>query len=201
MKKKKIWDYFNDNIEYPKNIADNPIPYGEVWTYVSSTFLNGFINYAKPVACYVVNRYTLENEDISDRNVSICDKGEFGKWHEFSGTKKEFIELIVSGKKEMYHTSISCFSDDIIILARIEEDYKNEKGMNKFIFFWFDMDVSDCSIGRFKTQHCERQVIESVENWLEEEFNKNRNHESDHVEAEAGFYRLPVEFLKGWIKF
>ena len=24
---KKIWDYFEDSIEYPKNIADNPIFY------------------------------------------------------------------------------------------------------------------------------------------------------------------------------
>jgi hypothetical protein len=196
---KKIWDYFEDNIEYPKNIADNPIPYGEVWTYVSSTFLNGFINYVKPIGCYVVNRYTEETEDISDREVSICDKGKFGNWHKFSGTKKGLIDLIVSEEKEVYHTRLNCFADDIIILAKIETESDEE---NKYIFFWFDSDVSDCSIGKFKTNDSQEEILNSIENWLKETYADDKTgHEASHDELSSGYHKLPLSFLQGWISY
>lgn len=200
-KKKEIWDYFEDVIEYPKDIAYNPIPWNIAWTYISSTFLNGFINYIEPIACYVVNRYTQENEDISDREVNVCDAGKFGNWDKFTGTKKELIDAIISGNKEVYHTKLNCFADDIIILAKIEDEFNNEKSQNKFMFFWFDMDVSDCSIGRIKTEDYEGFVIEALENWLQKEFKENRNHETEHNESSPGFYKLPLSFLKGWVSF
>ena len=46
-KRKKIWDYFEHNLEYPTEIAHDPIPYGTIWTYVSSTFLNGYSKLCK----------------------------------------------------------------------------------------------------------------------------------------------------------
>lgn len=192
---KKIWDYFVDTIEYPKEIIDNPIPYGEAWTYVSNTFLNGFINYCTPIACYVVNRYTPETEDISDNKVYIR-KHDDTKSNEFVGTKKELIDLFIQDKLDIYHTTLSCFSDDIVIIAKVEE-----RESNKYIFFWFDMDVSDCSIGKFKTDDSQEQVIESVENWLTEEFKNNKEHEAEHTIESSGYFKLPLSFLSGWIKF
>lgn len=197
MENKKIWDYFDDVVEYPKDVAYNPVPYNVGWTYISATFLNGFINYVNPIACYVVNRYTKENADISERNISVRNDG---SWEKFNGTKKELIDLIVSGEKEMYHTDLSCFDDDVIILAEIEDERNNEKGLNKFMFFWFDMDVSNCSIGRIKTEDYKEFVIEALENWLIEEFRNNKNHEEIH-EDENGFHKLPLSFIKGWVKF
>jgi len=74
-KKKTIWDYFEDQIEYPRDVVSNPLPYGEVWTYISSTFLNGFINYVKPIKIFLIDRYTPDNEDITDRNVQVKKPG------------------------------------------------------------------------------------------------------------------------------
>ena len=198
--KKKIWDYFDDEVEFPKNIVDNPIPYGETWEYVSSTLLNAFINYVKPIACYVVNRYTKETDDITESKVSVCDKGKFGNWEKFEGTKKELIDSIVSGDKEMYHTDLSCFDDDIIIVARVEDEEFFENN-GKYIFFWFDMDGADCCIGKFKTDDSEENIIDSVENWLEEEFVKNKNHEATHDDNSSGYHKLPLSFIKGQVKF
>lgn len=198
--KSEIWDYFEDVIEYPQDVAYKPIPWNVAWNYISSTFLNGFINYVNPIACYVLNRYKQENEDISCRNISVCDRGGFGNWYKFKGTKKQLIDDIISGEKELYHTDLSCFGDDIIVLAEIEDERNNEKGQNKFMFFWFDMDVSDCSIGRIKTDDDEGFVVNSLENWLIKEFKNNSNHESDHSDGN-GFYKLPNSFLKGWVKF
>ena len=68
------------------------------------------------------------------------------------------------------------------------------------MFFWFDMDVSDCSIGRIKTEDYKGFVVKSLENWLIEEFRNNKNHEEVH-EDENGFHKLPLSFIKGWVKF
>lgn len=55
--RKTIFDYFIDVVDYPTEIVHNPIPYGTMWNYISSTFLNGVINYVKPISCYVIDRY------------------------------------------------------------------------------------------------------------------------------------------------
>lgn len=197
--KESIWDYFDDNIEYPKNIVDNPIPYGEVWTYISSSFLNGVINYVKPISCYVLNRYTQESEDISSEKFTVCNKDEFGKWHNWVGTKKELIVAIQSGEKEVYHTNMRCFLDDIIILAKIENELESQ---NKYIFFWFDMDSSDCSIGKFMTDDSEEKIIENLEKGLKKDFVDDKvSHESYHEIDSSGFHKLPLSFIKGWVSF
>lgn len=164
-KNKTIWDYFEDNIEYPSEVVHNPLPYGTVWSYISSTFLNGFVNYVKPISCFVLDRYTADDEEIGDRNLTVCNKGEFGKWHKWNGTKRELITAICSGDKEMCHTDMSCFGDDITILAEVETDIEDGKG--RYMFFWFDNDVSDCSIGKFKTDDSKEQVVQSMKNWLD----------------------------------
>jgi len=199
MENKKIWDYFDNHIDYPNNIVDNPIPYGTLWSYVSSTFLNGLINYVNPIGCYVVNRYTEETADISDRKVCICNKGKFVNWYNFEGTKLELINALISGEKEIYHTNLSCFEDDIVIIAKIENELDEE---NKYIFFWFDYDVSDCSIGKFITDDSQELILNSVENWLKETYVDNKTcHETFHDEESSGYHKLPLSFIKGWVSF
>lgn len=196
-KQKKIWDYFDEDIEFPKEVASNPIPYGTVWTYISHTFLNGFINHVDPVACYVLNRYTPEEEKME--GVKVIDKNKPGSWHDFEGTKKELIDAVVSEVKEFSHTALGCFSDDVVILAKIPVEYGEKT--NAYMFFWFDCDVSDCSIGRFKTDDTEEQIIQSVETWLIESFKGKQDWEGDHGPDSAGYYKLPLSFLKGWKSF
>ncbi len=196
---KTIWDYFDKTVEHPREVADNPIPYGTVWTYISSTFLNGFINYVKPIGCYVVNRYTREEDDISDRGFYLRTKGD-SKWSHFKGIKRELIDIIVSELREVYHTDLSCFGDDIIIVAEVSDYDYNGETEGKYIFFWFDMDAPNCSIGKFQTKDSKEEILKSVENWLTEEFIVNKNHEAKHEDSN-GYHKLPLSFLRGWIKF
>lgn len=198
MENKKIFDYFDNHNEYPNNIADDPIPYGTLYSYVSSTFLNGFINYVKPIGCYVVNRYTEENTDISDRNVNVCNRGDFGNWHKFKGTKLELINILSSGEKNVYHTNLSCLGADIVVIAKIETELADA---NRYIFFWFDCDVSDCCIGRFKTEDSGDQILKSVENWLKDTYMDDKKHESEHDEESSGYHKLPLSFINGWVSF
>ena len=201
MKNKKIWDYFTDDVEFPKEIVHNPIPYGTSWTFVSSTFLNGFINYVKPISCFVLDRYTAPNKDITDRNVGVFPKGKYLEWEKWSGTKRDLINAIISGEKEMYHTDLNCFGDDIIVLAEIETEYEDNIG--RYIFFWFDCDVSDCSIGRFETTDCKAEVMQSVVNWLDEqkEENKNSVFNENYDNGVWNYNELPLSFINGWVKF
>ena len=190
MKKKSIWDYFNEKIEYPKEVAHETLPYGTVWCYISSTFLNGMINYVKPISCFVVDRYTHDDEEVGAGSSHF-------KW---DGSKRELIDAIIAGEKEIYHTYLNCFSDDIIILTKIETN-KDDDGL--YMFFWFDCDVSDCCIGKFKTKDKEEDVIQSVKNWLDDnkEDNKGLKILPNTDNGILNYTELPLSFLRGWIKF
>ena len=187
MNDKTIWNYFDENIDYPKEVAHDPIPYGTVWCYISSTFLNGFINYVEPIKCYLIDRYTSDNKKVDDNH-----------------TKGELKEKILSGENETFHTKLNCFRDDIIILAEIEtNNYDSNNKLNKFMFFYFDEDVSDCCIGRFETNDSKEEVIQSIINWLERE-KLNNNGRIINENTESGiinYTELPPSFLQGWIKF
>ncbi len=178
IKLKTIWDYFEDSVDYPDGVASDPIPYGTVWCYISSTFLNGFINYVEPIKVYQIDRYTAENEIINGK------------------TKAEWRKLVLEGKDQSVHCNLRMFRDDIVILSNI--------GIGKYMFFYFDMDVSDCCVGRFETDDSEEEVAKSVVNWLEEQKEQNKKHIDIQPNTESGivgYTELPLSFLRGWLEF
>lgn len=189
---KKIWDYFDDRIEYPDDIAENILPYGTVWEYISSTFLNGLINYTEPIAWYVIDRYNSKDNII---NNNVFNKNEDFNWYDWEGTKEEYINTIINEKISTYHTDLNSFEDDVVILSKISK--------NGYMFFYFDRDVSDCCIGRFETDDKENDVIKSVENWLDKEKNNNKEHSVEEYVDNGiiNYTKLPLSFLRGWVKF
>ena len=198
-KKKTIWDYFDDNIDYPNEVAHNPLPYGTVWCYISSTFLNGFINYVKPIKVYQLDRYECEDEP---QEVDYRDKGDYGaNWKKFTGTKAELRKLVLDEKIQFSHTKLHLFGDDITLLAEIENNEEDGKG--RYMFFWFDCDVSDCCIGKFETTDTKEEVIQAMVNWLEEtkEENKGKIVEPNYDNGIVNYTELPISFLEGWLKF
>lgn len=198
-KKKNIWDYFDDNIDYPNEVAHNPLPYGTVWCYISSTFLNGFINYVKPIKVYQLDRYECEDEP---KEVDYRDKGDYGaNWKKFTGTKSELRKLVLDEKIQFAHTKLHLFGDDIALLAEIENNEEDGKG--RYMFFWFDCDVSDCCIGKFETTDTKEEVIQSMVNWLEEtkEENKGKIVEPNYDNGIVNYTELPISFLEGWLNF
>lgn len=171
--------YFKHEIEYPNPIFSEILPDNILYSYISSTFLNGFINYIKPIKAYVIHRYLQPNEDISKNNVQYRDSNWI--WHNFKGTKQELIDRVKSNSIEFYHTDLHCFDDDLIILGR------NEEVSCQYIYFYFDSDVSDCEIGRFSTN----DPIEKIGIEIEKRIINNEN----------TFEELPVNFIKGWVHF
>lgn len=199
-KKKEIWDYFDENIEYPTEIAHNPIPYGTVWAYVSATFLNGFINYVNPIKWWLIDRYSSDNEDIGEIKVSYKNKGK-NEWLNFKGTKGGLKDLVLSGKIEIPHIKLGCFHDDVFLLAEIKSELDDKVG--RYMFFGFDYDVSDCIIGKFETEDTKEEVIQSIVNSMEKEKEENKG-----MTVEDGFdyglinyTELPISLLRGWLSF
>ena len=189
---KTILDYFDDSEDYPKEVAHDPLPYGIVWNYISNTFLNGFINYVKPIKVYQLDRYTGEDESLDVDYLQI----RAGIGGEFS-IKSNLRKLVINNEIQFMHTKLNVFGDDIIILAKIEG---NENG---YMFFQFDCDVSDCSIGKFETTDSVEDVVQSVVNWLEavKQQNKNAIFQEGHDNGILNYTELPLSFLQGWISF
>lgn len=85
-------------------------------------------------------------------------------------------------------------------MAEIESENPSE---GSYMFFCFDSDVSDCSVGRFKTSDSIPTIIQSITNWLESEKTKNKGKE---IEARCDngiidFHTLPLSFIKGWVSY
>ena len=89
--------YFKYGQEYPEKIAFDPLPWGHYWSYVSTTFLNGFINYVDIKAAYVLNRYhKWEDTDDPhwDKTIRIMEPPGSFNWTDFKGTKQEIYEKL-----------------------------------------------------------------------------------------------------------
>lgn len=183
MNKKSIWDYFEIQEDYPQEVVHNILPYGTIWCYISNTFLNGLVNYAKPIKCYILERHSDNNKQVRISSISPKLK--------YSGTKNELINKINSFELKFHEASLRIFNDDVIILSEIPTTLNDD--INRYIFFWFDYEVSDCCIGKFETNDSEEDVKETLYNWLE----------SCRVENKGiiNYKELNVDFLKNSIQF
>lgn len=178
-------DYFTHQEDYPRHIAANPLPLNTVWDYVSNTFLNGFINYVEIVEAHLLNRYHQMSETIEANRLTTYREpaGSFN-WVKPSEnlTKQQVFDLFTQ-KNRMMHTPLGCLQDDVIVLSRC----KDENDATVYVYFWFDKDVSDCSIGRFVTEDSEEIVRQKFNAWL-----KNLKYTSTPI---------PTHFFQGWISF
>lgn len=160
--------YFDEEIDYPRDVLSNPIPWNVCWNYISSTFLNGFVNYVDKWICGVVlDRYISNGRHYPPLDGDMPYKD-----------KMELISDFNNGLIDTFHTELSMFEDDIVLLGKTGSDY---------IWFWFDMDVSDCCICKFKTDDSDEEVIE--------EFKKSLN------KLDFKYHIINVGNLKGWMNF
>jgi hypothetical protein len=170
-------DYFDRfDVDYPRGIALHPLPWGQLWRYVSDSFLNGFINYVQVRRAFLLSRYRRWN-DPSER-----------------GTKAEMFALATQ-PDSFVHTDLALFEDDILILGSITgPDDRPVPG--RWMYFWFDRDVSDCCVGRFVTQDDDATVLERF----------RRHCEAIGLEMSQSYLgqaeparELPLHFFQGWI--
>ena len=181
---KTIYDYFEEDIEYPTDVCDNLLPYNTVLSEVSTTLLDGFINYVTPLKCILIDDYVNIDDEIEKDRAHVSDKKDRFNYYYFKGTKRELIAGINSGVIQITHTNLHMFGDDIILLTKIAN--------GKYMWFWYRMS-GRCDVGRFKTTDSENEIIESINNWLNEMKEEGRI---------KGYSNLNIRnFLEGWISF
>ena len=175
--------YFDRSVQYPKEILFDILPWGVYWMYISSTFLNGLINYIKPEKAYLLDRYTAWDERGAYRYIetqTVVTKE--------TCTKQESLDAFYV--RENLHTDLNMFGDDIMLLGSIEDV--------GYIMFWFDSDLSDCCIGRFKTD----DSLEDVKRHFSEYVSlTDKNLKGYRGNKELCAKELPIDQIKTWISF
>lgn len=160
---KQFLDFFTDQVDYPEIGQGVILPYGILWAYVSSTFLNGMINYAGYVQrAYVLGRYLKwsDRDDDDPMIVNVQDPPYSAQWvNKKVDTKGEIFDLVTK-EGATYHSNLHVFRDDVLVLTRHADGV--------YWFFWFDCDASDCSIGRFVTETPVEQVIGLFDEYVTE---------------------------------
>lgn len=182
----KFTDLFAIGIEYPgdKIGTQGILPIGTLYSYVSHSFLNGLVNYGgKPLLAYVITRYQKWDEPFEEpKQISIQ-----GIPQSFRTKREVFDALTEEGKGD--HGHLGYFQDDVLLLTKIDSVYW---------FFWFDCDVSDCSIGRFKTNLSEEQVKTLFEAYVKKSNAKFQSGDDEPIEEARA---IPLHYFRGWLSF
>lgn len=183
---KNFNNYFIDSIDYPNDIAVNPLPLNVMYNYVSSTFLNGFINYVEIRKAFVLSQYYRWNEQIN-HTISIQDPPKSCKWVDKTFRTKDelFNTLIIPGIQ--FHTKLDRdFNDAVVILARAGE-IDNPPGMC-YYYFYYDLDCSDCNISRFLVKEAEYIVTKKFIYYINSFEYKDKPRE------------IPFHYFTGWVE-
>lgn len=179
--------YFSDTKEYPlTQFPEEILPLGELWEYVPSTFINGFLNIKQDfkdalVSAYLLSRYEKRGEEMGQpETITLYSKLKVSSKFRIT-QKQQVIDLF-----NMNFTSdgnLSVFQDDLFLLYKLNDVY---------MFIWCDNDVSDCCIGRFKTENSHEQVLQN--------FRDQANLLSNEHQGEDAT-PLPLSWLSGWRSF
>lgn len=182
--------YFKEHVDYPKiNDIANILEFNTVYNYISSSFLNAFINPAlngELVKAYLLGRYHGENE-YCNNDTYYQEPVNSLNWKlipERCISKKELFKLVTETGR-LKHTKLDMFRDDIALIIKS----KLEDGTEYYWYFWFDMDCSDCSIGRFITTDSTEEVLKHFEAEVKQ---ISELHEP---------WELPRHFFEGLVSF
>ena len=98
---KTIYDYFKDDIDYPKICDGEILPFNTMYSEVNTSFLDSFINGCqKHIICYTLDYYRADFK-----------------------MKSDLIDKINLNGYEGTHTKISEIEDDVLIISKIEGGY------------------------------------------------------------------------------
>jgi len=165
-------------IDYPDHddLMEGPTE-GVVYSYVSSTYINGFINYVDIIDAYMARRYKSlrinYNPEVRGENY-LC-------W-------EDSCSLIDAGGKPHTNLGISAKFDDIHVLGKCG---------NYYYYFWSDKDCSDCCIGKISTDN---YPLDDVKKDFKKLIIEVGCFDSYNDENENEFIKqIPVDFFKGWI--
>lgn len=186
---KQFKNYFKYNESYPQNLVYNPLELNVDLEYVSNTYLDAFINYVKIKKAYLIDRYTPWEEEFDEPpTIQVMDSPKSFNWIDVTLHNKQQLYDYLTQEHIRLSTKLREFSDDVIILANVIDAEKNDT--NQWIYFWYDNDVSDCSIGRFETLDSEEVITDCFNKFVKD---------LDFTNGEAK--EIPIHAFTGWITF
>jgi len=177
--------FFDAIVEYPGEIGSSEIlRSGTLYQRVDVAFLNGFINIVGPVIdAYVLERYRRWDEPFDEKKeIIIQEPAESLSWKTQSFETKNQIYDTITQYGRIAHSKLSDFEDDVLVLC------KSALG-NAYWFFWFDRDVADCCIGRFRTKTPKNEVKLMFELYASSYFPKKQPKQ------------IPSYYFQGWISY
>jgi len=108
-------------------------------------------------------------------------------------------EKVRAVTERLDHPSLEMLGDDVILLCSAGGDY---------YVFWFDRDVSDCCVGRFKSDDAPEKLAADLGAWVESLCDRSKrgversDDEGYGWECLSDWMTLPLEYLRcGWINF
>ena len=188
----KITDIFYDSYEYPSRelVVDDILPNNVMLEYISSTYLNGFINYVTLKKVMLLKRYRDEHSDrklaisspipdklkqlIADHAKLVDDSNEHWPVYEFDSNETYHKAWLLNVD---IHVEFSSLNDDCLIVAESKKHWW---------FFWYDMDCSDCAIGRVSKEDCTEELFMK---WFDDYIN----------DLEYPAEEIPIDKFKGWL--
>ena len=182
-----IEKYFDGTVEYPRDQCLDILPWGVFWSYVSTTFLNAFINHVEIKKAFVLSRYHSWGDELNG-SISIMHPPNSSNWVDFHGTKEERYNMLIE-QGRVFHSKLDVdFQDDVLILSKVGYDSSN----NFYALFWFDRDSSDSGIGRFKVdiKTPETDTLKDFEAWV-------MHRTSEQVDEQAK--EIPIYYFQGWL--
>lgn len=146
--------YYTEQVDYPRALQGEILPWGVEWNYIGHLVLAGFSLYAKPISLFMLERYSvwdaLPEQDDYIHNLKF---GFDTTKHTRIDTFNALVEDITSKDGDISYHDLNSLDDDFLMLGKINDC------VNGYLTFWYDKDVSDCCIGRFKTEDSEEEVI------------------------------------------
>jgi hypothetical protein len=106
-----------------REAAERAVPQGTVYDYMCSSFLDGIINHVEIHVVLYLNRYRQYP-------------------HAWDGpVELDHVEQVIASLNAQPHTKYRAAGviDDVVLLGSSE---------NSYWMFWYDMDSSDCKVGR-----------------------------------------------------
>lgn len=162
----ELMHFFDSISKYDtSDFSNGLIKEDHLYTSISVSFLEGFINYVDIISAFLLERY-----------------------------EKIDLETVEEAKKS-FHTKIADFEDDVILLARSKSDKEI------IWFFWFDCDVSDCQIGRFKTKRNDEELKQMLERYVKGFIQGKLEDRQENCDLITGYLELPVGSFSGWISW
>lgn len=181
-----FFDLFESESQYPTLTGNTEIlPVGHRYDYVSSSFLNGLVNFAgTPIAAFGIFLYH-DIDGPSTKPVQYMNPAGSLIWQRTDEhlTRRQVFELLTESER-LAHPELDKLDCNVMILFRSGEDI--------YWAFDFDQDVSDCSVGRFETAHTEQELIEIF---------RARAEQLAEAHQVKEVLEIPLSFFKGWITF